>query len=109
MQFQHALRRQHEPLDPAGRGAGEAGEGERVPGRPALRPETLLAVRVAHHHLATQLELAVGYLEILVNDPDLPVHLREAARTALGGAELAVQMLEVAQQHLARDTSSTSP
>jgi hypothetical protein len=64
---------------------------------------------VAHHELANHLGLAVGYLEVLVEDPDLPVHLREVARTALGGAEEAVQILQVAQQHLARDTSSTPP
>jgi hypothetical protein len=37
----------------------------------------------------------VGYLELLVEDPELPVHRREAAPTALSGVEEAVQILEL--------------
>ncbi|MBI3966350.1 MAG: hypothetical protein HY329_12020 [Chloroflexi bacterium] len=53
----------------------------------------LLSARTMPHHLNNQLTLAVGYGELVADDPRLPDDLHELANLALAGAEGAAATL----------------
>jgi signal transduction histidine kinase len=53
----------------------------------------LLAARTMQHEMNNQLGMAVGYAELLADDPSLSTEQREMARTALHGAERAAALL----------------
>jgi len=52
-----------------------------------------LAARTAHHLLNTPLTLALGYGELLAEDPRLPDELRSMAREVVGSIESAAALL----------------
>ena len=54
----------------------------------------LLAVRTVQHELKNRLARTSGYAELLLRDPDLPPHLREAARQIGQGVDSAVEVLD---------------
>jgi hypothetical protein len=50
-----------------------------------------LAARTLEHHLLIDLTLTVGYSELLAEDPELPLRLREMAQQVLDNARAAVE------------------
>ncbi len=68
----------------------------------------LLASRTAAHHLNNQLSLTVGYGELLVNNPHLPLSVRGMALEALRGAREAAETLS-RMQRIARLEEAPPP
>jgi CheY-like chemotaxis protein len=61
---------------------------------PARLDGVKLAARTAHHLLNTPLSLALGYGELLAEDPRLPDELRAMAREVAGSVESAATLLQ---------------
>ena len=53
-----------------------------------------LAARTAHHLLNTPLTLALGFSDLLAEDPRLPLELRELAAEASNSIQTAAAVLE---------------
>jgi hypothetical protein len=52
-----------------------------------------LAIRTAHHLLNDRLALAIGYADLLADDPALPPDARELSQRCLAGAQEAAELL----------------
>src|ERR671935_2856623 len=57
-----------------------------------------LAARTLEHHLTNNLTLAIGYAELLAEDPELPERLRDMARQVLESAQAAVECVRRLRQ-----------
>jgi signal transduction histidine kinase len=71
-----------------------------------------LATRTVRHHLSNTLAVAVGYSELLVDDPRLPHELEEQARKIMASALAAVETVDKLQERIARvqmDTTLAGP
>jgi len=71
-----------------------------------------LATRTMRHHLANKLAAAVGYSELLVDDPRLPHELEEQAQKIMASAQAAVETLDRLQERIVRvelDASLAGP
>jgi signal transduction histidine kinase len=71
-----------------------------------------LATRTVRHHLRNKLAVAIGYSELLVDDPSLPHELGEQAQKIMASALAAVETVDKLQDHIVRvqlDTSLAGP
>jgi signal transduction histidine kinase len=71
-----------------------------------------LATRTVRHHLSNTLAVAVGYSELLVDDPRLPHELEAQARKIMTSALAAVDTVDKLQERIVRvqlDTSLAGP
>ena len=70
--------------------------------RPELEHAKLAGVRLAartlEHHLTNNLTLAIGYAELLAEDPELPERLRDMAREVLENAQACVEVVRQLRQ-----------
>jgi signal transduction histidine kinase len=57
-----------------------------------------LAARTLEHHLTNNLTLAIGYAELLAEDPELPERLQEMAREILENAQACVEVVRQLRQ-----------
>ena len=57
-----------------------------------------LAARTLEHHLTNHLTLTVGYAELIAEDPELPVRLRDMANMVLESAQAAVESVRRMRQ-----------
>ena len=57
-----------------------------------------LAARTLEHHLTNHLTLTVGYAELIAEDPELPLRLREMAMHVLTSARAAVDSVRRVRQ-----------
>src|ERR1051326_834239 len=57
-----------------------------------------LAARTLEHHLTNHLTLTVGYAELIAEDPELPVRLRDMAAQVLTSARAAVDSVRRLRQ-----------
>jgi signal transduction histidine kinase len=78
----------------------------------ALREGAELTIRTLRHHLANKLGVAVGYSELLAEDPRLPLDLEQQAqliRTSALAAIAAVDKFQDHLEHVELDTSVAGP
>jgi hypothetical protein len=71
-----------------------------------------LAGRTVRHHLANKLATAVGYTELLADDPRLPPDLEEQAHKIIASAMAAAESVDKFQQRMVRvqvDASIAGP
>jgi signal transduction histidine kinase len=71
-----------------------------------------LTARTMRHHLANKLSVAVGYSEMLADDPRLPVELEEQAEMIRASAVAAVETVDMLRDRIVRvelDTSVAGP
>jgi len=61
-----------------------------------------LATRTMRHHLGNKLGAAVGYSELLVDDPRLPHELEEQAQKIMASAISAVETVDKLQERIVR-------
>jgi signal transduction histidine kinase len=71
-----------------------------------------LAARTVRHHLSNKLAVAIGYSELLVDDPRLPQDLEEQVQKIMASAIAAVETVDKLQEHIVcvqLDTSLAGP